>query len=302
MLTDRAERFYRENRKRFLQGSLLLLALLWAYSGVFTQTLPIEGTILFGVAFIAFTMELVSRDVLEVNERVAEEPTLKTVTTKLTEIEAELQRPTIFDSARAAVDHQSAYIADDSPETVHFLEYNSTTVRDGVFESAMRHSHDVHLLIKDPVEAISEHQRDNIVSSLHNIFEAYYDNDRLTIHLYSKPASLKARRLGEDEICAGWYTFEHRDTNRESPIWGGDNPMVCVNHERNPAQHARVDDWFQKIYHDLWVTGRSPAELLDSEDCPDRLRRWANRSEEKERWIEQVSSDTDIDRATLFQR
>lgn len=301
MLTEQIERYYTNNRNRVLGASTLLLTLIWVYSGLFTQRLPIEETILFVVLLASFSLELASKELTEINETVSEPPTLQTIATELEEIHTELEAPTVFESARTAVPYQSDYIEEVRPEEVHFLEYNSTTVREGVFETAADNGCRINLLIKDPTDAISKRQRENIINSLQNIFEAYYDMEGLTIHFYRKPASVKGRRFGGDLVSPGWYTFEHRDTNRENPIWGGDNPMVCVRRDLNPGQFHALDTWFQNIYHDLWTTGRSPEALYLSDDCPARLEQWASIGEEQRQWLQQVSGDTDISRQELFE-
>jgi hypothetical protein len=260
-------------------GSFVIFALIWAYSTLFTQSLPIEESILFAVAFLTISVDMIANNVLEIKNR--------------------LSSPTqLHRRSTGSVPDLRQTLKESNIMNVYFLEYNSTSVSE-LLDAAIDEGCDVHLLMKDPRRARNNIQKRNIASQITTIYEKYYNYDRLTIHFYSKPSSVKARLLQGHSICLGWYTFDERTDERgPKQVWGKDNPMVCVSSNENPDNFGSTYEWFKDIYHDLWTTGVSLSELYNSEDYAE-LR---EQNVVNENWIQRVSGKTESSQEELFHK
>lgn len=303
MVRQRIENYWKDYRERVVGGSLLLLALLWVYSTVLTQSLPIEATILFVVVFVGISLEIAATDVVDLKESMG---LLEEVHEDTTRLKEELEAPPeVFPTVDEANPEFDAAVREHHPDRVYFLEYNGMKV-DDIVETALSHNSEVHLLIKDPAEVINSRQRSHVTSTVISLFEQQFDEaDNLAIHFYEKPASMKMRKVDDALACVGWYTFEQRPgTTRQNPIWGNDNPMVFVSSDRNPEQFAAVNGWMERIYHARWTSGRTLEQLYYSDDCPDQIDAYGGSDEgsknEFEDWIERVSLGPDVDRDELF--
>src|SRR5215475_15527124 len=80
------------------------------------------------------------------------------------------------------------------------------------------------------------------------------DYDKLRMRLYSVPAALRGRCVG-DLIILGWYT--HRDNKRidafdpaSVEVWGHDNAVVVGDNDE--AGGAVLASWFSREFERLW--------------------------------------------------
>lgn len=276
MLGKRIHIFWTNHRRKFIVGSLLLLALTWVYYGVYTQYAPIEETILFVVLFISASIELVADEVLDIKQ--------------------ELETPVdIHQTSVSTLEPLKRVIQSESPTTVYLLEYNSTSVEE-LLDAAIEYNCDTRLLIKDPRQARNDAQQSNIRSQITTHYEKHYNYDGLKIHFYSKPSSIKARMVDDTLLCTGWYTFDDRGIDREKQVWGKDNPMVCISKDMDSSKYGEISSWFKDVYFDLWSSGISFEELYHAEDYDD-LRNEAAINEE---WVKRVSGNTNIEKQQLF--
>lgn len=145
------------------------------------------------------------------------------------------------------------YIRSERPKRATMLEFSTATT--GSILRALRDADtSIYLLAANPERVSGWHQsrmRRALTELLHADFAGY---DRLSMRLYSVPAALRGRHIG-DYVVLGWYT--HRDNKRidafdpaSVEVWGHDNAVV-VGRENN-SDGAILASWFSREYERLW--------------------------------------------------
>jgi hypothetical protein len=145
------------------------------------------------------------------------------------------------------------YIRSERPQRATMLEFSTATT--GSILRALREvDASIYLLAANPERISGWHQarmRRALTELLHSDFDGYH---RLNMRLYSVPAALRGRHIG-DHVILGWYT--HRDNKRidafdpaSVEVWGHDNAII-VGRENN-SDGAILASWFTREFERLW--------------------------------------------------
>jgi hypothetical protein len=164
-----------------------------------------------------------------------------------------------------------------------------------------------------------------------NIYPIYQKNKDLDLHviLYNQDAGVRARRINDEHLVIGWYTYVSRDKDEpafftgssvelqdednesesddssglwgspgyrlkvreQEKLWGDINPMIEI-----PSTHpdfVTVDEWFRnELYGELWDSGITPQTLYEHES---ELKNGESKDEEHltpiADWIEDEGGD-----------
>lgn len=146
------------------------------------------------------------------------------------------------------------YIYRERPQRATMLEF-STATTGSILRALCDIGATIYLLAASPERVTGWHEarmRRALTDLLHIDLRDY---DRLRIRLYSVPASLRGRCIG-DLIMLGWYT--HRDNKRidafdpaSVEVWGHDNAIVAG--RITQAHGAVLSTWFQREFDRIWT-------------------------------------------------
>ncbi|HKB38434.1 MAG TPA: hypothetical protein VKD72_18470 [Gemmataceae bacterium] len=164
------------------------------------------------------------------------------------------------------------YIRRERPQRATMLEFSTATT--GSILRALREiGAAIYLLAANPERVTGWHEarmRRSLTDLLHIDLRDY---DKLRMRLYSVPAALRGRCVG-DLIILGWYT--HRDNKRidafdpsSVEVWGHDNAIVAG---RITQPHGAVlSTWFEREFERLWTHRSTMDETTTARilDLPD---------------------------------
>lgn len=203
-------------------------------------------------------------------------------------------------------DHLIAEIKKHRPDNMYFLEYSSG-MGTKVIKTALAVGANVNLLLRYPSKnarwEVSESQADRIIQNVKRRLEDYADSEaadsgrwQLHVQFYYHPASLRARRIGNQRLCIGWYTFENRnsvDTGnktgkkiRAKHVQGHNNPMLLAGADSDGYEH--LNEMFEKCFFALWKQGVSVEEVCQN-DYVEALTEWMNRKPRREQNVQKAS-------------
>lgn len=186
------------------------------------------------------------------------------------------------------------HINEQQSSKIDMLEYSSQTVTQVIREAAEL-GMEIRLLVKSPRTALPDRQLGYIVyNGIDDIYMRIHNYEDLSIRMYREPASLRGRKIDDELINLGWYTYDRRE-NRDSQIWGSQNSMVIVQRDE-PEEYAALDDLFQAVFENMWKSSYSLLDeyqhektLSEEEDTP--LFDWVQDSDtsQKEEWVKRVT-------------
>lgn len=193
-----------------------------------------------------------------------------------------------------------SYIESHSPNSVYLIEYSSVNAKN-VIDTALENNCSIYLLLRHPNRSIrwnvSESQSDRIKNQTKVLIDDCLDkiaDDHeecsLYIQYYYHPASLRARRIDDELLCMGWYTFENRNSVEKTPykkhVHGHNNPMIAFLNQEDG--YNALNEMFEKSFYALWKQGDSLAHIYDNEHW-DGLRGWAEGKKQREAIVRKVS-------------
>jgi len=154
------------------------------------------------------------------------------------------------------------HIKEKRPETAKLFEYSTFTIGDLLRELKYRQVK-IQLLVFDPNESpISDLQERTIRTQLEQLrIHTLQDYPKVEIRLYSTPASLRGRRLG-NLLNLGWYTYYYDHAEGTPQLTGNTNPMLLID-AANTTEGAALADMFDRAFEQAWVNGR-PYDLLST--------------------------------------
>lgn len=201
----------------------------------------------------------------------------------------------------------AAEIARREPDTVYMLEYSSAAATDAL-RAAIDVEATIYLLVRNPDGdlrwPVSDNQAGRTGSALRRLQELCYDKSAsgldvdMNIRLYNQQASLRGRRLDDETIYAGWYTFDNRTqkTMSRKHVQGDNNPAVRMTDDA-PGYH-HLQQFFEESFYHLWYEGEDPIAAFDRDALGGEAEWFAQRPERRE-WLESVS---ETDAEDLFPR
>lgn len=297
ILDGAVERLFGNARaRRALTAAVIVISIGLEVSGLLTAFQSVAALSLYALVYL----DVVQSQTQEI------ETDLSTHDNRVREL---LAGTDVFDakSDAAANEALSGIIDDETPNRVVMIDYSSDRGRDLV-HAAMNAGADVYLLVKHPGTAppagdrdwsgqagtpVNDHQRSKILQQLTHERRLFshdaVDPDRLHLKLYRPPAAVRARRIGENHVCVGWYRFGLK--SRGEGIHGDDNPMFHLG-RHNPNFNV-VDDWLMEdVLPDLWNDAETLADVVEGEETPPELADWLATDEtgEREAFVEATST------------
>jgi len=129
----------------------------------------------------------------------------------------------------------------------YLIEYSTATIRP-LLEKLREKNFSINLLLFDPEFAVSDEQRGSIAHGLSTMRQDFKGYEKLTVKRYRTPASLRGRRIGDDLINVGWYTYDLRD--EEVCVRGHNNTMLLA--DAQTAQGRKLRAMFDRTFDALW--------------------------------------------------
>lgn len=196
-------------------------------------------------------------------------------------------------------------ISEKTPEHVFMLDYSSKK-GEYIVDAARKAGSEVFILIKNPNNAVRNYQRERIVGQLtHSLFAMFEDYDCLHVGLYNETGAVRARVLGEDHLCVGWYRYECTESDGDERIWGHNNPAFILSEDDQAFDD--INRWLrEEVLATHWENSTDLATLLESNDMPE-LERWVHEDstteqevDRKREYIEQISGSSQHAQQVLF--
>jgi hypothetical protein len=180
------------------------------------------------------------------------------------------------------------FIRSNRPEQMDMIEYSSSTVVP-LLQAASDARCTVRLLIKKPSSSDPDRQPHRIVQGIDRLYVGNYHEHGLSIRFYEENASLRGRKIDDQLINVGWYTYDKRDPDRGLQLWGSQNTMITVQ-RKSFEEFSAVDELFSEVFENLWRDGATLKEVYE-DNSDEYLIEWAEvgSQEKKEEWIETVS-------------
>jgi hypothetical protein len=202
-------------------------------------------------------------------------------------------------------------IDDNDVDMIKMIEYSSATVRQ-VVEKALSDGIHVKLLLKNPKTMdLDEDDWMEEYNRIRNSLRHYCDNitssGDLYVRFYEENATLRGRKVGDDVINVGWYTFDGR-TGGVTSVWGPQNPTIFF-YEGDHENYPSMNNFFEEVFGHLWENGTTLRtfclqeqsnsqelgdeflSLFQREESPTRLSHCMDSTDRRQDWVEGVSSD-----------
>jgi hypothetical protein len=207
--------------------------------------------------------------------------------------------PKVLGEKSIVNEHLISYIEEESPSSVYLVEYSSTNAN-RVVESALRAGCSVYLLVRHPDRDIkwnvSRKQSRWIVDAIHGYHDLWKHSDTefdLNVRFYYRPAGLRARRLDNEYLACGWYTFGNR-TDKDADVkrvQGVQNPFVAYPDDNE--DYYKLNEMFEKSFYSLWKQGTDLETIHERGDI-DYLNEEASLLSDYDKWKAEISN-TDAD-------
>lgn len=251
----------------------------WVISQYVTSVLTLEQTVLFALILLLVSLEIVE--------------------TKIYDIEDLFNTPIGVHKDNYAVDDTISEDVDTNyPQKGFIISYSgSTGTSKSPVKQMIQRGAQIHILAKNPANAINPDETDLILEALKSRYEFDKEYDDIEVRFYDEQASIKGLKT-DDLLVMSWYTFA-QERGRE--VMGHENPALTVK-SSNDYEFEILGRFFEDVYYALWNVGQTPAELYESDDCPDALERWVGRQRDTERedWLRAISGKSYESRQTMF--
>lgn len=165
------------------------------------------------------------------------------------------------------------YLTESPPNTLYSIDYSSQRSKP-IIERAIKDECTVYLLVRHPSRSlkwrVSKNQAQRTRSAIDDLLQVYgehRDNGaKLHIQFYYQTGGLRARRMDNQRLYTGWYTFDNR--NGKPPetkhVHGDNNPMVA-SADQDEGYEA-LNEMFESAFYAHWKEGCSLAESLNDSD------------------------------------
>jgi hypothetical protein len=162
------------------------------------------------------------------------------------------------------------FLRQKKPEVVKMIENSATCGRhyiDSIKTWDLKIKQ-IQLLIHNPLEQISEVQKERTCEQIRTLKLVDFKDDILKIKCYSQCASIRGRKFDNELIALGWYTYYY-DLNYpeygEQQIWGQNNPLI-VAYLKGEGKY--LGEIFDRVFESLW-NGKENTSLFTvcTEQC-----------------------------------
>lgn len=153
----------------------------------------------------------------------------------------------VFEDQQTTLPEIQKFIEKSRPETCDLLEYSTSSIR-VLLQQLRKANSQIRLLMCHPDNAASAHERSTIEVGIDNIRRDFKGYKRMTVKLYTTPASLRGRNFGGKLINVGWYVYSHIDG--ELDLSGHDNAMVLS--DADTPQGQKLKSMFTQAFEALW--------------------------------------------------
>lgn len=184
-------------------------------------------------------------------------------------------RAEVIDREDAVHDRIRSYVTNFSPNTLYFVEYSSMRGKP-VISKAIQDGCTVYLLVRHPSQnlkwQISKNQAQRTRSAVSELLQLYRDHRdngaKLHIQFYYQTGGLRARRIDNQTLYTGWYTFDNRQGKppETKHVHGDNNPMIAFIDQYEG--YEALNEMFESAFYAHWKEGCSLAESLNDNDVP----------------------------------
>ncbi len=143
------------------------------------------------------------------------------------------------------------YFTRTTPNSADFIEYSAATI-EPILKELKNNNCKIRILLQHPDVAISQLQKDRILSSLDDLFRRIfkaYDPDLIEFRFYCLPASIRGRNFDNQLVSVGWYTYSS-DPEEYANIHGNTNPMINIYTDNRYGQ--TLLRFFTRSFNHLW--------------------------------------------------
>lgn len=201
-------------------------------------------------------------------------------------------------------------IADIRPDSIHVLQYSSQKVWE-IVRRALGSGITVYLLVRHPdpetkwnvARSQSEQIKNQVQSVIDEVIDVKTDpsleDPELHLQFYFHQAGLRALRLEDGPVYAGWYTYENRDSMERDKyrkhVQGHNNPVMAI--PREVMGFEAMNEMFEKSFYSLWKQGTSMQNILKTYYW-EGLDDWLELKKKRRQVVEEVSG---LDADELFE-
>jgi len=184
-------------------------------------------------------------------------------------------RAEVIDREDAVHDRIRNYVTNFSPDTLYFVEYSSMRGK-AIISKAIQNGCTVYLLVRHPNQSlkwrVSESQAQRTRSAISELLQLYRDyrdsGAKLHIQFYYQAGGLRARRIDNQTLYTGWYTFDNRQAKPPDAkhVHGDNNPMLAFIDQYEG--YEALNEMFESAFYAHWKEGCSLAESLNDPSVP----------------------------------
>lgn len=149
------------------------------------------------------------------------------------------------------------------PKNADLLEYSSDTVR-SLIKTLRNQGCEIRILLRDPSSVNGVLQQTRICNRLRSLLTPPRPGSKpvpkIKVRCYSRDASVRGRKLGDDLINIGWYIPDLWDEKKE--IVGHENPLITA--DAMSPEGRQLAAWFDNYFDKLWREATSAKKALGS--------------------------------------
>lgn len=258
---------------------ITLIGLGWVISQYVANILTLEQTVLLALVLLLVSLEIVETKIYDI-ETLFEEP-------------VQVHR----DNYRVK-DAISTHLASNHPEKGFIISYSgSTGTSKSPVKRMIQNGSKVHILAKNPLEAINQDESELIIEALKSRYEFDKQYDDIEVRFYNEQASIKGLKT-DGLLVLSWYTFAEE---RGRKVMGHENPALKID-SSSEYEFQVASEYFEDVYYSLWNAGTTPIELYENGDCPTDLTKWVRRQRDTERedWLASISGKSYENKEQMF--
>jgi len=145
------------------------------------------------------------------------------------------------------------HVKEKQPKTVKMFEYSTNTIGD-LLREVRANQAEIKLLAFDPDASPISDLQERLIRQGLDLLDSLIlqDYSKVEIRLYSTPASLRGRRIG-NLLNVGWYTYFYHEGAPD--LVGAQNPMILID-AVNTSEGAALADMFERAFDEAWEKGR----------------------------------------------
>lgn len=310
---------YRKQVRTFIRNSRLRRSLLGGIAFVFLfgmeflSVLPLEYTLVAFIFIGILYLDILEEQTLSVTDMARSiettsdsmEDDLEDIKQRANKIGNDLNPVAVYPHEDSLAPELQRIIPERSPDHVFMLDYSSKK-GEYIINEARKEDAEIFLLIKNPNHAVRNYQRERIIRQLtHSLFAMFDEYENLHVGLYNETGSVRARIIGDECVCVGWYRYECTGPEHREKIWGHNNPTFLLTADDQAFEET--NRWLrEKVMDTHWENGTDLETLFDAGELPE-VEEWVHEESTTERevekkleYIDQISGSADDAQQVLF--